>query len=156
MCTVDGMRPFDTADLFFYGTIRALNYLRAGVPFSQYGDLVTDVMADLNHFGTYHQHRVVHHLEKRDELRNALVAAESLHSFIRGSLYPIRDGLLNEKHIELLGSYLKEFETALKLDLNVLPIYILEDKRGYSARQLSLARALVSFFRRIIKLYFRN
>jgi hypothetical protein len=133
--TVDGMRPFEAADLFFYGTIRALKFMRAEVAFSNYEELVTDVMADLHHFGAYHQHRIKQQIERPDELRNTLTAAETLHSFIRGVLYPIRDGLLTDKHIELLGTYLAEFETALKLDLGALPIYVLEDKRGYSARQ---------------------
>ncbi len=109
--------------------------MRPGVRFSEYGDLVTDVAADLYHFAAYHRRRIADHLEQCDELRNALAAAESLHGFIRGTLYPIRDGLLNEKHVSLLGDYLKEFENALKLDLGALPIFVLEDKRGYSARQ---------------------
>jgi hypothetical protein len=134
------MRPFDAAELFFYGTIRALKFLRAGIAFSDYKELVTDVMSDLYHFGVYHQHRIRQDVEQPDELRNTLTAAETLHSFIRGTLYPIRDDLLNEKHIELLGSYLSGFETALKLDLGALPIYVLEGKRGYSARQFVLGR----------------
>jgi hypothetical protein len=129
------MRRFDAAELFFYGTIRSLQYLRAEVSFSEYKEQVTDVMADLNHFVGYHKRMVANHPEQRDELRNAIAAAEVLHSFVSGTLYPIRNDLLNKTHIELLNAQLQEFETSLKLDLAALPIYVLEDKRGYSARQ---------------------
>src|SRR5258708_19835202 len=103
-------------------------------------------MADLNHFAGRHKLKAANHLENPDELRNAIAAAEVLHSFVRGTLYPLRDDLLNEKHIELLRDCLSRFETALKLDLGALPIYALEDKRGYSARQfLTRGRARAIF-----------
>lgn len=130
-----GMRRFDSAELFFYGTIRALKYLRAGVPFRDYGEMVTDLMTDLYNFYTYHNHRRADGLEELDELRNTITAAESLYSFVRGTLYPLRDQELNDTHITLLRDVLSEFETALKLDLGALPVYLLENKRGYSARQ---------------------
>lgn len=147
--TVDGMRPFDAAELFFYGVIRSLEYLCAQHPLSEYKEQLTDIAADLHHFIAYHQRRVGEHLEARDELRNAIKAADDLHSFIQGTLYPIgvSGALLNEGHISLLNDYLNEFETALKLDLDTLPIYVLEDKRGYSARQFIAgtgARAVLS------------
>ncbi|MGC2443218.1 hypothetical protein [Candidatus Binatus sp.] len=129
------MRPFDAAELYAYGVIRAFQYLRAGVPFSQYGDLITDVMADLDHFARRHKFKIANQAENPDELRNAIAAAEVLHNFVSGTLYPLRGDLLKEKHIELLRDCLSRFETALKLDLGALPIYVLEDKRGYSAWQ---------------------
>lgn len=133
--TVDGMRPFDAAELYLYGTIRLFQYLRAGVRFSEYKESVVDAMVDLDHFARRHNFKIANQLEHPDELRNAIVAAQELHSFVRGTLYPLRNDLLNEKHIELLRDCLSRFETALKLDLGALPIYLLEDKRGYSAKQ---------------------
>jgi hypothetical protein len=106
-------------------------------------------MADLRHFGAYHLHLIKNDLEPPDEMRNALAAAEVLHSFVRGVLYPIRDSKLSEKDIELVGNYLSSFETALKLDLGALPIFVLEGKRGYSARQFVIgagARQVFSKF----------
>lgn len=123
---VDGMRPFDAAELFFYGKIRALGYIRAGITFREVNEIATDAAALLQSFVMQ---------QRRDELPNAVAAAVSLRDFIRGTLCPVRDNLLNESHIMLLDNYLREFETAIKLDLGALPIFLLEDKRGYSARQ---------------------
>lgn len=120
------MRLFDAWALFFYGEIRALGYVRAGMTFREASDIATDAAAFLQGF-------IVQY--RQDELRNAVAAAEALRDFIRGTLYPVRDNVLNETHIALLENHLKEFETALKLDLGALPIYVLENKRGYSARQ---------------------
>src|SRR5229473_7737743 len=120
------MRPFDAAELFFYGEIRALAFIRPGITFREASDTATSAAAALGNFVAQH---------RRPSLRNAVKAADALHGFIRGTLYPIRDDLLNDRHVELLGQHLSEFETALKLDLGALPIYELEDKRGYSARQ---------------------
>lgn len=132
--TVNGMRPFDAAELFFYGVIRSLAYLYPGHPLSDYKEQLTDVAADLNNFVLLHKKRALRE-GARDELGNTIKAGESLYSFVRGTLYPIGTGVLNEAHIELLNQHLREFETALKLDLGALPVFVLENKRGYSARQ---------------------
>ena len=129
------MRRFDAADLYFYGSIRALGFLRAGVSRDAYKEMVTQAAADLSHFFLYHNRLVAEGLEELDELRNAVRAAEALHGLIRGTLYPPHVRELNETHVRLLSEALSEFETALKLDLSALPIYLLKNKRGYSARQ---------------------
>jgi hypothetical protein len=108
--------------------------MRAGKSLGDFGELVTDVVADLNHFIGYHRRRIIVEIEHMDELSNALAAADALRKFIRETLYPVGQDPLNETHIELIDAYLSEFETALKIDLRTLPIYVLEDKRGYSAR----------------------
>jgi hypothetical protein len=141
------MRSFDAADLFFYGTIRALKYIRAGRPYPEYGDLATDAASDLTHFRGYHRHRMLLEIESLDELGNALAAAENLSQFIQGTLYPLGDAEIRDEQIELLDEQLNEFETVLKIDLRALPIYILEDKPGYSARQFVVygkARAVLA------------
>src|ERR1700688_2710262 len=131
------MRPFDAAELYSY-SVRALAALTQGTDWETTKPILDEARLLLRHLAFQAQ--------PKKDLPNAVKAATALADFIEGSLLPVR-GTLNETYIRLLREYLQGFETALKLDLGRLPIYLLEDKRGYSARQFlsgSGARELFS------------
>jgi hypothetical protein len=75
--------------------------LRADVKFPDYSELVTDVVSEINHFIGYHRRRIIINVEQADELSNALAAADALRNFIKGSLYPAKDGILNQELTKL-------------------------------------------------------
>jgi len=123
-----GMRQHDPADLYILGMVHRLTELKGGHRTSEYRDIFTQVSFVLDGFRESELNALY--------LPNAVAAAHQLRIWTSTFGRPDADFVLDEGVLEniLRKGLIGHFESSLFIDLKALPLFLIEDKRGYSSR----------------------
>jgi hypothetical protein len=124
---VYGMRQHDPTELYLLGVVHRLLEVKAGHRASEYRTIFTQVSFVLGEFRKREFNRIF--------LPNTVEAADRLRNWTRVLTDPDPDAELEESIVEtILGGLVGHFESALTIDFKALPLFLIEDKRGYSSR----------------------
>jgi hypothetical protein len=125
----NGMRQHDPRDLYVLGIVHRLLELKVGHRVSEYREILTQVSFILEQF-----------IENKFNVRyvpNAVAAAKELRILTatfakatRETDFVLDDGTLEQL---LRKGLVGHFESSLSIDLKALPLFLIEDKRGYSS-----------------------
>ena len=134
-----GMRQHDPRDLYVLGVVHRLLDLKAGHRVSEYGEIFTLVSFALTTF--------IDNKFNQEYLPNMVEAAMRLNAFIKPLAETESDFVLDSGFLQkvLREGLISHFESALSIDFKALPLYLIEDKRGYSSRAF-LRDASANFF----------
>jgi hypothetical protein len=125
---VYGMRQHDPTELYLLGVVHRLLEVKPGHLASEYREIFTQVSFVLGQFRKNEFNRTF--------LPNTVEAADRLRNWTRVLTSPEPDAELEETLVEnLLGGFISHFESALAIDFKALPLFLIEDKRGYSSRE---------------------
>jgi hypothetical protein len=121
------MRPHDPRDLYALGIGHRLLDVKARHPMSEYQEIFTQVDIILEQF--------IQSEFNNKELGNAVEAARELTVLVRG-LAKAPSYEFDETGLENIfrRGYVDRFESALGIDVKALPLFLVEDKRGYSSK----------------------
>jgi hypothetical protein len=124
---VSGMRQHDPTELYILGVVHRLLEVRKGHQVSEYRAIFTQVSFVLEQFGKRPFNRTF--------LPNMVEAAGRLRDWTKVMISPDPDWELEESLVEtILPGLVGHFESALAIDFKALPLFLIEDKRGYSSR----------------------
>jgi hypothetical protein len=141
---VSGMRQHDPTELYILGVVHRLLEVKKGHQVSEYRAIFTQVSFVLEQFGKRPFNRTF--------LPNMAEAADRLRDWTKILASPDPDWELEESLVEtILPGLVGHFESALAIDFKALPLFLIEDKRGYSSRAF-LRDATVVFSRSDIAL----
>lgn len=120
------MRQHDPSDLYLLGAISRLNDLKPGHMAAEYRDIANQVIFVLKQFAASDFN--IRYLPNATSAAGLVAAL--LNQFLTA------DWQLDETYVEnlLRQGAISHFESALSIDIKALPLFIIEDKRGYSSR----------------------
>lgn len=123
-----GMRRHDPRDLYLLGVVHRFLALKAGHQISEYRDVFVQVWQILKNF--------VEDEFNQEYLPNMVEAAGRLNAWVSTFAQTDCDFVLDEGLLEniLRKGLIGHFESSLSIDFGALPLFLIEDKRGYSSR----------------------
>ena len=123
-----GMRQHDPRDLYALGLVHRLLSLEAGHKISEYTGIFVQVSYALKTFAENEFNR--------EYLPNTVEAAFDLNNYISAFAKTDSDFVLDDRFLQkvLREGYISHFESSLGIDFKALPLFLIEDKRGYSSR----------------------